>query len=165
MRAPDFERGLTRIWRLADTAKSEPDHEAGIATWVIDSPTFHPAWHQWLLGVISLRDLPGVPPAHRSYPSAEYELMILSLNPDRPCDVDQADATGTWGDEAVAKFLTPADLVYQFDGVSDRQADEVGQSAIQAILSGDLSPDSDFRRHWERALDDTVAHFKAGLHS
>lgn len=165
MRAPDFEGGggAVRVWRIAESAKSTPDHAAALGSWVIDGP-FHPLCHQWVLSVIHLRDIEGVRPAHRQFPEADHELMILSLNPDRPVDIDAFEATGTWGDPNVPKFLTPADLQYQFGGLTDAQAVEIAEAAIRGILAGDYSPDSDHRSRWIRVLDATVAHYKAGAH-
>ena len=163
MRAPDDENGPIRVWRIRDSAKTLPDHEAALASWLIEGP-FHPLWNQWQLSVIHLRDIEGVKPAFKQYPEAEYEFLIVSLNPDRRCDVDELESTGNWGDPAVPKFLTPADVTKQFDGVTDRQAVEIGEAAIRGIVSGELSPDSDFRSAWERLIDGTVAHYREGVH-
>ena len=164
VRAPDL-TGVGRAWRIdtAPGARREPAHVAGLRSYLLNGP-WHPAWSWWLIGCVHLRPIEGVPPAHLTYPEAEYELQILSLNPDRPVNVDEAEATGDWGDKSIPKFLTPPDLVYQFHGVTDAQAGQIADSVLRAIVDGGMSPDSDFRSSWVQLLDNTVAHYRSGGH-
>ncbi len=100
--------------------------------------------------------MPEAPPAFKQYPEAEYELMIVSLNPDSdPPDPDLPESLD---------FLTPIDLQFHFDGVSDEQALEITEMAIHAIVEGKMSPDQDFRNVWKETLTNTLAHYKQGLH-
>ena len=143
MRLPDLEQGGIKAWRL------EPSG-ATVAHWLVQG-AFHPAWNQWIVACITLADSPGFPPAKRHYPEAEHEIDILSLNPEHPF---------IEGEEL--HWLTPPDLTCQFDGVTDAQATEVVEGMVRAILSGEASPDSDWRSWWETSIAATVAHFKAG---
>jgi hypothetical protein len=151
MRAADRKGLVAEAW-LSRAVPERPQQEASLVQWVVKGP-FHPAWEYWVLAVISLEEIPGAPSAHKKYPEAEYELMIVSLNPEcYPPDPDVADGLD---------FLLPIDLIYQFDGVSDAQAMEIASLAVQAICDGRISPDQDFRSVWEKALDATVRKYKA----
>lgn len=64
---------------------------------------------------------------------------------------------------ARGEFLHPADLVFQFHGVTDDQARQICELAVEHIVAGQ-SCDSDFRAYWERTLTSTVAHYVDGTH-
>lgn len=151
MRPADRKGLVAEAW-LSKAVPERAEQEASLTQWLIKGP-FHPAWEYWVLGVISLEDIPGAPPAKKKYPEAEYEFMIVSIDPDcYPPDPDVAEGL---------KFLHPIDLVYHFDGVTEGQAMEIASLAVQAICDGRISPDQDFRSAWERTLDATVQKYKA----
>lgn len=172
MREPD-EIGVAKAWRVRVTDALREAHvkafgyaDAGLATWVVNGP-YHPFWGWGYISLIHLRDIPGAPPAHRQYAGAEYEIMCLSLNPNPepprgPVDVDRVEAGDTTG--GLPGFLMPADWIVQFHGVSDEQAVEVAQLAIDSIVRGQ-SCDSDYRAFWESAIKTTVEHYRQGLHA
>ena len=153
MRAPDIKTAFGQAWTLA---KSE-DNPACVGHWLINVPGAHPFWEHWLVTVIALKDIPGVPPAHKRYPEAEYEFLIASINPEE-CPHPEPDA-------AHYSLLSPIDVIEQFHGVSERDAFRVGYGAVQAILHGRMSPDQDFRSMWHALIGNTVEHFKAGTHA
>jgi hypothetical protein len=157
-----------RVWDVAHTpeavAAGPPAAEAGLGTWLVNGP-FHPFWNWWMLGVVHLRPIEGMADPPKRYPEAEYELMIVSLNPGRgEPDVDAIERGEDWGDLDAPKFLTPPDLVFHFHGVTDEMARDIGEAAARAIASGHLSPDSDWRNLWIQSLRGTVAHFIEGVH-
>jgi hypothetical protein len=108
------------------------------------------------VALISLHEVPGIPPAQKSYPDAEYELMIASLNPE--CCPPDPDMPGQ------LMVLTPIDLVYQFDVRDQEAAEEIADLAVKAIVQGKLSPDQDYRPVWQQVLKTTVDHYKQGIH-
>jgi hypothetical protein len=136
-------------------------------TWLVNGP-YHPLWSWWYVSCISLRDVPGVPPANKRYPEAEYELIVFSLNPDpkppRP-KVPDLDALAA-GDatRGLPGFLHPPDVVFQFHGVSEQQAEQILELAVDRIVAGQ-SCDSDFRSWWTAALESTVEHYRNGRHA
>jgi len=140
-----------RAWkaRINRADITNPAHEATVLGWLINGPGFHPFWSWWLLTVISLRDIPGVPPAKKQYALAEWELMILSLNPEFP--PPDPDTLGGM------HHLTPPDLVYQFHGVGEDRVHQLAHVAIDAICKGEMSPDQDYRTAWKMFLDDEVS--------
>lgn len=155
MRDPD-KRGLgTEAWRSRMASVDEdPRVAANIEGWVVKGP-YHPAWSYWMVGCIDLAEHPGVDPPKKQYPEAEFEVMIVSLDP--KCYPPDPDSP------AGLTFLTPPDLVFQFDGVTREQAGEICSLVVDHALNG-RSLDSDFRAWWESALRETVAHYKAGRH-
>lgn len=134
----------------------DPKSPACIAAWLVDRPGAHPWWHHYLVSVVHLRDVPGVPPAKKSYPEAAYEFQIVSIDPER-CPSPQPDANGY-------PMLLPPDVIYQFHGVTEEDAVRICELAITAISKGLLSPDSDFASAWKESLSKTVKHFVEGRH-
>lgn len=146
-----------QAWHIENDS-DVPDHRATLASWLVKRPGAHPFWQWWLLSVISLRDIEGVPPAHKRYPEAEYEFMIATVDPESHPDPKPEDALPGFG------LLRPIDVIVQFHGVTDDQARRIAGLAIDAIVHGMLSPDQDYRRSWESAIRNTVDHFVQGVH-
>ncbi len=146
--------GHAKAWSIPLKPQS-PAEEACLACWVVHATWAHAFWSYWGITLVHLRDMPGVPSAHKNYPQAEYELVIAAIDPDE-CPPDR--------DAFVPAYLHPIDVVKQFDGVRDRDAVRIVELAVDAIVAGQLSPDQDYRRTWNRVIDATVEHFKAGKH-
>lgn len=156
MRDPDLQGPYGRGWQLKHI-ETRPDHQASLGTWLVNCPNAHPFWHWWMVGMVSLRDIPGVKPATKRYPEAEYEFMIYSINPEECPNPEPDDPEGY-------PHLLPVDVVEQFHGVTERDAGRILTSAIQAIMNGVLSPDQDYRQAWKASLAATVQHFSSGHH-
>lgn len=155
MRPPDWQGVGGRAW-LIPNKSDVPDHQATIAGWLVNAPGCHPFWSWWTVHVIHLRDIRGVKPAHKRYPEAEYEFVILAIHPDHPADPDHP--------EKGYHYLTPANVVEQFHGVTDRDAGRFAELAVRSILDGRMSPDQDYRSAWRATVKDTIAHFREGRH-
>ncbi len=157
MREPDLAGPCGRAWKMPN--KNElPSHQAHISSWLVNRPGAHPFWQWWVVSMIHLRDLPGVPAAHRHYQDAEFEFTIFSIDPER-CPNPQPDDPNGY------PHLVPLDVVEQFHGVSDADASRICLSAIQAIVQGILSPDQDYRQSWKESIRQTVEHFASGRHT
>jgi len=98
---------------------------------------------------------PGQPAPYLQFPGAEFEIIILSIDPDWEPDPD--------AEPGKVPYLTPPDLTYQLDGLSREAVAEIVELMIDRICEG-LSPDSDLRGFWTDALDATVRHYKEGRH-
>jgi hypothetical protein len=152
VRDPDIKGRVAEAWLI----KLKSEDRGTLAGWVVRGP-FHPFWQWWMVTVVHLRDIPGQSPAHKSYPEAEFEFIILSANPEHsPPDPD--NPAGGY------KFLVPPDVVEQFHGVSDHDAKRILESSVRAICDGIMSPDSDYRSIWKETLAGTVQHFREGGH-
>lgn len=156
MHEPDIQGPFGRAWSLSH--KSDvPDHTACLGNWLVNVPGAHPFWEYWLIVVIHLRDIPGVKPAYKKYPEAEFEFSIHSIDPERCPSPDPDGGVGF-------PILSPVDVVEQFHGISDRDARRVAEAGVTAIVNGQVSPDQDFRSLWGMLITGTVEHFKQGAH-
>jgi len=126
---------------------------ASIEAWLVSCPGAHVAWDRWVVSVVTLRDIEGVAPAKKQYPEAAYEFMINAIDPAQ-LDVNP--------DKPKFEFLRPHDCVAQFHGLTDAQAGELCSKAVDFILTGRISPDSDFAPTWKQIIRTTVEHFTTG---
>jgi len=112
--------------------QAEPDTIAQSATlkcWFLDLPGAHPFWHCYMLSVVSLRDILGVPPAQKQYPDAEYEMHLIALNPElKPNPSDLKTIT----------HLYPPNYVSQFHELTDSEAITLGLTMAQGLVDGKL---------------------------
>jgi len=153
MRKPNFEGNGGRAWRM-NIKPTTKAHEASLVMWLIEGP-HHPLWRWHALTAIHLRDLPGVRPAQKSYPQAEYEIGIHSVDPECEVDVDSIEA-GT----SMLKFLRPPDLIHQFHGVTDNEVIQITVRIISLIVAGEASPDVDYQSFWKKIIDGTGVIFR-----
>lgn len=165
MREPD-KSGVAKAWLINPNVKSINAHikkfgypPTGLRTWFINGP-FHPFWSWWIVSVISLKDVPGVPPANKQYPEAEYEYTCYSL--DGVPNIDELDK-GNLKKRGFKSILQPADVQFHFHNVTDEQAIEICDAAVSHIVAGQ-SCDSDYRQYWKAMLARTVEHYVLGVH-
>lgn len=158
MREPDVTGPFAKAWFFSNKDPKVPDHQACLGSWLLNMPGAHPFWSYWLVTCVHLRDIPGVKPAHKKYPEAEFEFSIHSIDPERCPEPDP--------DKALEGFplLSPVDVVEHFHGLSDRDALRVAEAGINAMCHGRISPDQDFRAEWHRVITGTVEHFRQGGH-
>jgi hypothetical protein len=155
LRAPDEEGPAGRAWLLRPTDEG-PEQEATVSSWLLNRPGAHPWWEWWIVTVVCLRDVQGLAPAARIYPEAAYEFQILTIDPDHfPApDPDFVDDGYT--------YLHPPDVIEQFHGIDDAQAEQLCLSAIREILEGGISPDETFRDQWNKLLRAKVSALRTG---
>lgn len=160
MREPDQKSHLARAWNLDLSKVPEgPAKEAAVASWLLNVPGAHPFWSYWVMSVISLRDLPGMKPAHKCYPEAEYEFMILAVDPERhPAPDPDLILLEGFG------WLDPIDVMEQFHGISVMDCRRLAEGSVRAICSGFISPDQDYRPAWKSLIAGTVQHLAEGRH-
>lgn len=158
MRAPDVTgAGKWRAWRCPRPETGVPDHQAHIGGWLLHCPGAHAFWSYWWIALIHLRPIPGVKAAHIKTPGAGWEMICFAQDPGTEPDPDRAVET--------FKPLSPIDWVVQFGDVKDdHEATRVAGAVVDAIMRGDVSPDSDFRSFWERTIPATAKHFAEGAH-
>ena len=155
---------------MGTASKVEPevfanlDQTATLGAWFIDSPASSPFWSCYLLALVHLRPIEGARPPQLQYPGAEYELLLVALNPDaKPV----ADDVETWA------YMSPPNVCVQFDSVTDAQAIELLGVIAQACLDGFLPLESDLldienqktyrpvahEEIWNRTVRDTADHY------
>ena len=153
MREPDeLGAGTWKAWRSrAVDARSYPAH---LELWLLYCPGAHLAWAYHALGLVTLRDTPGLPPAVKSRPDATHEFMCMALHPDHEPDPDDPP----W------EFLQPPNWIHQIAGGTDDVARRIAHMVVQQIMTGRTSPDTDFANYWMASIDATVEHFRSGKH-
>lgn len=161
-RAPDL-TGVAKAWRVNLTEEAAATHRreygydhTGVDSWFINGP-YHPLWSWWHVAAISLRDIPGIPNAHKQYPEAEYELTIYSLDSKNGPNIEALEAGRL--DEKDYTFLLPADVTFHCDGLTDEQVRDLTKIVVEAIVLG-RSCDSDARSWWLSTLTATVEDIK-----
>lgn len=155
-RAPDFVGLAGRAWLMELGEHARPEQGASLVGYAVTGE-WHPLWRWWLVSVIHLREVPGTPAPVKRYPEAEYEFIIVSVDPEVDPDPDQPFPQPI-------KYLSPTDVVEQFHGVTDAQAVEIGTLAVRSIVEGMMSPDQDHRAAWHQVMTSTVDHYRQGLH-
>lgn len=147
MRDADLIGSCGRAWLLnPEQAKSNP---ATLCGWLVNRPGAHPHWQWWLVGLITLRDIPGIQPARKNYPEAEYELYIYSIDPST-CSSPEPDSPEGYPP------LLPLDVLHQFHGLSEKTAKHLTEIMVQNIVAGRISPDQDYRKVWSLILPQTI---------
>jgi hypothetical protein len=161
MRTPNYYGPGGRSWdvlvAMQQALPKNPD-DATLAAWLTHAPGSHPFWPWHLLLLIHLRPIPGQSKEpYKKYPEAEYELLVLAIDPEKCPSPDPDHPPFPW--------LTPPDVSEQFDVLgSDHDARRIVESFARGIAEGRISPDQDWRRVWKECLRSTADHFKSGAH-
>lgn len=111
---------------------SVPDRRnAGVnlAAWFMRLPNQTIGADHFMLWVSSLEPREDLPAPNLHYEGAEYELAVMSMDPDRGPSADDSD---TWS------YLLPSNVCVQFHGISREQAARVGGTVAEACTLGRL---------------------------
>jgi hypothetical protein len=135
-----------KAWRInLDVWRTRYGKTGGeICGWIIEAPWAHPMWHSYMLSAVHLRPLDGLEPAVIYLPGATHEVMLYALNPEHTPALDQ-----------FPKLLMPANFHGQWIEVSDEAACLKVEGCVDAVIAGQLSPDTDFTREWIRRFSDS----------
>jgi hypothetical protein len=158
-REPDIKGPAAEVWECSGKAQ-DAAQTATLVVYLVKMSGAHPFWDHWIVTVVHLRDIDGAPPANLQYPEAEYELLIVALNPEAsPENIDPDDLP------APLPWLSPIDAAIQFDcGGMDQAAIKIARLAIESMTRGEASPDTDYRGHWEAVIKKTAQHYREGRH-
>lgn len=130
-------RHTWRAWRCVLT----PSDSAAIALWLLDCPFAHPVWHQWLLSLVHLREVEGLPPPV----GRGHELVIFAVDPQIGLEPDvQLNTRALMMPPIVLRFAS-------YDG-DDIGAEAHVESLVEATMRRELSPDDDCRRLWQARI-------------
>ena len=147
----------------------DPRNKATLAHWLVTAPAYHPFWSQYVVLVLSLADMEGIPPAKKKFQGATHELMELALEPNE----DHAPHTAAslverYHAGKTLPFLQPINQALQFEG-TDEEIIALGRWAVWGIMNGQLNaetadaPDR-IREQWEIALGKTLKHIRGEPH-
>jgi len=130
---------------------------ATLGSWLIFLPGQIAAWSHYQLSVINLRPIPGVAPAIKNYPEAEYEMLMVALNPEVNPNINNLETF---------QILTPANWVNQFRSVTDDHAVLVLEGMVDLLVKGDLPAELQGWRGakelWDRRLLQVLEESKKG---
>lgn len=146
---PTFSGQGGKAWRarlLPVGQRGKPDADATVGVFIVHQPRAHPFWDYWCVSLIHLREIDGTPIAHKDWPEATHEFMVMALQPGRP--LPALDITPDWKPH----YLTPFDLVRQVQVSSDVAALSLLGRFVQLTVSGHMALDSDFRSTNEQFL-------------
>lgn len=134
-----------KFWEMHVEDKTDPRMAAWVGGWTLFAPSYHLMWYWYMIGLVALRDVPGVDKAKKVSENMTHELMIFALDPmvDRRVQVNKRQDFYR---------LEPVNVVAQFEAKSDAEAREKVETLLKMIGRGHFSPDSDFRSHWRLAL-------------
>lgn len=137
----------------------------------VTQPTGQPALDTFAMGVITLADLPGVPPARRQWPWVTHELLVHTLDTTRgPVPFE---APLPW------PLMQPHNLSVQFEADDDAQARRLLCDIARAIIEGVLPPEvqayvperekmmtlAPLHQLWQDTVNATAEHLRLGGHS
>lgn len=114
---------------------TKPD--AGVMSWLVRAPWANIMWHSYVLHLIHLRQLPGMPPPKIYLLDATHEMMLFALDPKWELSTLE-----------YPRHLSPINFAAQFIEPSDAAAQERCEKCVLEIVNGKLSPDTDFIQHW-----------------
>jgi hypothetical protein len=137
---------------------AEDPNGVTISRWLLTLPGQCLLWSHYLLGIVSLADAPGVPPANKIYPEATHEIMLIALDPEgKPTPTG-----GRW------ITLTPLNFVHQLDGVSPELLVRLAEMLARALVDGHLLANpTDYVGGcdlWTQTIRQTVEHLQTGGH-
>lgn len=124
----------------------DPAEDGTLDHWIIEAPSYHPAWHSYSLCLVHLRPLRTPRRTLFYLEGATHELWLYALDPG--ADRRRTLATG------IPAWLTPANYVGQFIEISDDLARARIGETVQDICDGRLSPDTDHVSSWKARFGD-----------
>lgn len=155
-RTPDLSGDFGRAWRVDLEKRSPEERKSSLELWAVHRPGTYPFAEWFIVSVVSLKQLEGLPPAWRKYPEAEFELMVMMTDPAQGAiDADAKD---------LSFKVISCEIVEQFHGTDEAQAKELGRLAVKAVVNGLAQPDCGYAGLWKVLVRNTVEHLVIGGH-
>ncbi|OQQ16105.1 hypothetical protein B0675_02130 [Streptomyces sp. M41(2017)] len=157
---PELTGPAGSAFRVPDIA----ENPAVLEQWIITARDWHPIWYQYLLALISLADMPDMPPANRHRKGVTHELVVFALDPE-----DGPLRPETFVDRRPTEFvLTPANVVEQVT-TTDDQARHLTRLCANAVVHGRLIPETGdspdhIRAMWRTSISQTLDHSRDPHH-
>lgn len=123
--------------QLRKTLQKRVGPDASVCSWFIYAPWANPIWHSYALHLIHLRAIPRFDPPIITLSGATHQLMLYALNPDWQPTLEE-----------LPHWLLPMNFAAQFIAKDDENAAWRMRFTVDEILSGELSPDTDFTQAW-----------------
>lgn len=152
-RAPDLTGPSGSLWRInmVATAARKPNWMATVGIWLLHAPDAHPSWEYYVIMLMHLRAVEGLPPPNKTVPLSEYAVTCVCLDPREPVpnieELENADGGGL-------AVLLSMEFEAQFPAVpgGDAYAYEIIDDMAAAVVAGTLVPDLDYKLQWVQVL-------------
>lgn len=147
-----------------------PEAAETVCSWLLTAPMAHPAWSQYNLAVVRLREMPGWPPPKRQFPGATHEFLVVALDPEQGPYTAENMKRFIDGEQAGRlPYLTPVNIAHQIEG-TDEEARRLAVYAAWGVTVGALWPEtadapSRIRGEWKSSLVKTLAHIRGEAHA
>ena len=135
----------TRAWRYDITISFDGippgTPHATIVQWLIEAPWAHPMWHSYFLSLVHLRPVLGSTHETLFYLNgATHEVTLMAVDPEwEPTSLTS---------NPLAHCLMPMNYAGQFIEPTDQSAEARVRAAVQDVVDGVLSPDTDYLKEW-----------------
>lgn len=123
------------VWEVACK-----DHLTCLRVVILRRPDAHPVWHDYVLSLVHLREVREFPKPNLRTEFSTHELICFALDP----SFDNQP-------ECYSR-LTPPNLVYQFERLTDNLAKEAFNTFLACLSAKMVSPDTDHRRAQQALL-------------
>lgn len=125
---------------------ADADRSCAVGCWIVEAPWAHPMWHSYVISVVHLRPMPKLPAPIIHVPGATHEIVVDALDPDysRTLAITEGKICRMTPTNFAAQFIEPNAT----PELQDAAAKARGLASVEAILAGDLSPDTDFIKMW-----------------
>lgn len=137
----------------------QPDWQATLGLWFLTCPGQSPGWENYVLSVIHLRPIDGVPPAHIRVAGATHEVMVVAIDPEySPVPTDPS----SW------HFLWPLNVEEQVHLPNDQAAKQLIEDSARAVTIGVLPAEPGLAgavEPWRTTLIKTAAHLRGETHA
>jgi hypothetical protein len=169
--APPTKRWEGKYGVAIEIQMTLPANDPGnVATWLLNSPRYHPAWSQWMLSSVRLADVPGWPPPNKWFPEATHEVVVLTLDPAHGPYTEENLLTryvGPGPEQGKLPYLTPVSVMFQLKATDDEVSKTVRMLARSVVQLG-LSPESEgnenhVRTTWGHLAQQSIEHLR-GYH-
>jgi hypothetical protein len=117
----------------------DSDARATLKSWIVNCPSAHPLWDNYMIALITLKDIPGIKPAQIRMQDATHEIIVGAIHSYRVPTIDDS-----------VSCLSPMNYTGQFSIKNDDAAIERLDQTIRLICDGRLNPDTDAVGQWNR---------------
>lgn len=138
-------------WRCGPFPADPAAGKAWGVSWVIVAPWAHRAWSHYVLHLYDLVTPTVNAPAIKRV-GVTHEFILFAADP----DVRHPIKPGQDIKAEPPALLTPPNHGYQFTAASNQAAMERLQGVVDSITVRQLSPDTDWRWHWDHLFADGV---------
>lgn len=133
-------RGTHGLMQFLPYFDPRKEHQAMIATYLINAPHYYPKWDQYLLMVTSLAHIDGVADPYLRFPEATHELLVVVVSPDHPQTVESILKALQAGKPTPS--LVPPNIVAQFKATDDEML-KMAWLLGRSVVRGKLNPETE----------------------